>query len=109
MSWLCLQVWDVTSLQRVDKILGHRGTVRAMLVHKGRLITGSDDSSIGVWDVPRRERLATLYKWSMVRGLAVVGDVLVSVKERTYPMAGTGHERTFCLYATGMRLSVSIS
>ena len=76
------QVWDVVTLQRVHKLEGHARTVRAMLVAGGRLITGSDDCSVGVWDVERREQLAQLRITLSVRGLAVCGDVLVRCEEQ---------------------------
>ena len=76
------QVWDVATLQRVHKLEpeGHDRTVQAMLVTGGRLITGSEDCSVGVWDVERRELLAKLGVSQWVRGLAVCGDVLVRCK-----------------------------
>ena len=74
-----IQVLDMATLQLKRTLEGHRRTVRAMLVHGGWLISGSDDDAISVWDVRTGERLADFRcfdRWC--RALAVCGDFLVS-------------------------------
>ena len=72
-------MWDTATLQMKRALKGHRRTVRAMVVHAGWLISGSDDDRICVWDLGTGERLADVAccgRWC--RALAVCGDFLVS-------------------------------
>ena len=49
------RVWDLLSGQEIGRLRGHTGTVKCLQVEDHVCLTGSDDSSVRLWDLRRVE------------------------------------------------------
>ena len=52
LSWLQVRVWDTNSLVCLATLQGHSGAVRALAASPTRVFSGSDDTTIKVFDPP---------------------------------------------------------
>lgn len=48
-----LRVWDLLSGQEIGRLRGHTGTVKCLQVEDHVCVTGSEDSTIRLWDLRR--------------------------------------------------------
>ena len=49
------RVWDLLSGQEIGRLRGHTGTVKCLQVEDHVCLTGSDDSTVRLWDLRRVE------------------------------------------------------
>ena len=49
------RVWDLLSGQEIGRLRGHLGTVKCLQVEDHVCLTGSDDSTVRLWDLRRVE------------------------------------------------------
>ncbi len=80
-----IQVWDMATLKLKGTLEGHGATVRALVVHAGWLISGSDDETIFVWDIAAGKQLARICGGrGNCRALVVCRDILVSGQQKMH-------------------------
>ena len=102
-------------------MVGHRGGINALATWQGKVLSGSDDASVRVWDIGTGAHDATLTGHEKsVRGLAVHGDRLLSASRdgtiREWALGTGGAVRTvqaygregrqypYCLAVSGSKL-----
>lgn len=49
------RVWDLLSGQEIGRLCGHTGTIKCLQVEDHVCLTGSDDSTVRLWDLRRVE------------------------------------------------------
>ena len=74
MRWVCMhsharavKVWDVSTHQLVRRFFGHQGSVLCLQFDDYKMITGSSDQTIRVWDFKTAECVRVLLDHEKVR------------------------------------------
>ena len=76
-------MWDVDSGRLLNTLTGHSDWVNCVaVIDDERIVSGSSDKTLIIWNVDSRERIHTLYDSSVVRCVAVIngenGEKIIS-------------------------------
>lgn len=74
-----IHLWNALRGTEVGELRGHSDAIRHLFVlDDGRLISGSEDGSVRLWDVSSRQELCVLHRQETgTPSVAVVGDTIV--------------------------------
>lgn len=66
-------VWDTTTYQQTQQLIGHSDSIWALAVHKNFIYSASDDQTIKVWDLSNYQCIHTITQENSTKILSISG------------------------------------